>query len=213
MKTYLGILFENYPELIKSEKSIKDAINLLIRSYESENKLLIAGNGGSASDAEHIVGELMKSFVLERPLDQTTQSKILEIDHAIGQKLNSSLQSALPAIALTGHSSLTTAFNNDVDSVYSFAQQVLGYGKENDVFLGLSTSGTAENIYAAAVIAKAIGMKVIILTGKKESRLSHLADINIHAPSEETYRVQEFHLPIYHAICLELEEHFYGTDK
>ena len=108
---------------------------------------------------------------------------------------------------------MTTAFNNDVDSAFSFAQQVLGYGKESDVFLGLSTSGNAENIYAAAIVAKAVGMKVIILTGEKETRLSQLADIKIHAPSQETYRVQEFHLPIYHAICLELEEHFFGSDK
>ena len=213
MKTHLEVLLKNYPELINIEQSIKEAIDALIKSYKNKGKLLIAGNGGSASDAEHIVGELMKSFIMKRPLEERIQSKILNIDKQLGAKLNASLQTALPAIALTNHNALTTAFNNDVEADFSFAQQVLGYGEKGDVFLGISTSGTAENVYAAAVVAKALGMKVIILTGKKESRLSKLADIRIPAPSEETYRVQEYHLPIYHAICLELEKYFFNPDN
>lgn len=210
---YLENLFINYPELEKNKREIQSSVDILIEAYENDKKLLIAGNGGSAADAEHIVGELMKSFILDRPLGDDLKKGLIEVDRELGKSLSDKLQSPLTALALTGHPSLTTAFNNDVNSNYNYAQQVLGYGKVGDVFLGISTSGNSENIYAAAVVAKALGMSVLVLSGQGKGKLSKLADAAIHVPSKETYRIQEYHLPIYHAICIKLEEHFFKNDK
>ena len=170
---------------------------------------MIAGNGGSAADSEHIVGELMKGFVKRRPLSEELKQALEAADPIRGKELAEKLQGALPAIALTNHAALSSAFANDVDGVLSYAQQVNGYGRAGDVFLGISTSGNAENVMYAAVTARAKGMRVIALTGKTGGNLGAFADISIIVPEQETYKIQELHLPIYHALCLMLEERFY----
>ena len=173
-------------------------------------KLLVAGNGGSAADAEHIVGELMKGFKLPRKLDSAYAEALQQADPGLGKVLAENLQGALPSIALDGHPALTTAYMNDCEPLLCFAQQVNGFGNKEDVFLGISTSGNSKNILYAATVAKAKGMSVIGLTGQKESELSKIADICIKVPQTETYMIQELHLPVYHCLCLMLEDHFFG---
>lgn len=206
---HVDVLMERYPELEESRNDIIEAYEILKESYENGGKLLVAGNGGSAADSEHIVGELMKGFEKARTLDEGYQTKLKEVDTELGKVLATNLQGALPAIALDGHLALTTAYMNDCEPLLCFAQQVNGYGKHGDVFLGISTSGNSKNILYAAVTAKAKGMKVIGLTGKKDSKLAQLADVTIHSSQTRTYMIQEQHLPIYHCLCLMLEEKFY----
>ena len=206
---HVDVLMERYPELEESRNDIIEAYEILKESYENGGKLLVAGNGGSAADSEHIVGELMKGFEKARTLDEGYQTKLKEVDTELGEVLATNLQGALPAIALDGHLALTTAYMNDCEPLLCFAQQVNGYGQQGDVFLGISTSGNSKNILFAAVTAKAKGMKVIGLTGKKDSKLAQLADVTIHSSQTRTYMIQEQHLPIYHCLCLMLEETFY----
>jgi D-sedoheptulose 7-phosphate isomerase len=205
-----GTLIARYPQLKLCENSILEAYNILAAAYENGRKLLVAGNGGSAADSEHIVGELMKEFKLKRKVFADQAEALKAINPEMGQYLADNLQGALPAIALTGHSALSTAFMNDSESALIFAQQVNGYGKPDDVFLGISTSGNSQNVIYAAITAKARGLKVIGLTGEKDSKLSELADVCIQVPEKETYKVQELHLPVYHCLCLMLEEKFFG---
>jgi len=205
----LNELVMRYPVLGIVRDDVNKAYSLLEACYENGGKLLIAGNGGSAADAEHIVGELMKGFVKRRPLPKELKRALIDTDPIRGRELSEKLQQGLPAIALTNHAALSSAFANDVDGMLSYAQQVNGYGKEGDVFLGISTSGNSENVMYAAVTAKAKGMKVIGLTGRDGGKLAKLADVAIVVPEQETYKIQELHLPIYHALCLMLEDHFY----
>lgn len=205
----LNELVMRYPVLGIVRDDVNKAYSLLEACYENGGKLLIAGNGGSAADAEHIVGELMKGFVKRRPLPKELKRALIDTDPLRGSELSEKLQQGLPAIALTNHAALSSAFANDVDGMLSYAQQVNGYGKEGDVFLGISTSGNSENVMYAAVTAKAKGMKVIGLTGRDGGKLAKLADVAIVVPEQETYKIQELHLPIYHALCLMLEDHFY----
>ncbi|MDR2841944.1 MAG: SIS domain-containing protein [Spirochaetaceae bacterium] len=198
-------LIIRYPVLIGIEESFLRSCVVLINAFQSGKKLLVCGNGGSAADADHIVGELMKSFFLERPIDDDLKQKITAIAPTEAEAINSSLQRAYPAIALSEHTALSTAFSNDVNPNYIFAQQVLGYGKAGDVFLGISTSGNAKNVLAAAVVAKAKGLAVIGLTGKSGGKLKQYCDILLNANETETYKVQELHLPIYHCLCLAIE--------
>jgi len=170
---------------------------------------LIAGNGGSAADSEHIVGELMKAFIKPRKLDENLQSKLMAVDKKMGKVLSDNLQGALPAIAVTGHVGLSTAYLNDCNPLLSFAQQVNGYGNAGDVFFGISTSGNSENILYALVTAKAKGMKTIGLSGRDGGKMRELCDAIIIAPETETFKIQELHLPIYHALCLMLEARFF----
>lgn len=178
--------------------------------YLKGGKLLVTGNGGSAADSEHIVGELMKAFVNPRRLDDEYARALVETDLVLGKVLSENLQGALPAIALDGHLALSTAYMNDCEPLLCFAQQINGFGNTGDVFWGISTSGNSKNILFAAVAAKAKGMKVVGLTGLKESRLSQLADVCIRVPETETYMIQELHLPVYHTLCLMLEDKFFG---
>lgn len=205
----LNELVMRYPVLGIVRDDVNKAYSLLEACYENGGKLLIAGNGGSAADAEHIVGELMKGFVKRRPLPKELKRALIDTDPIRGSELSEKLQQGLPAIALTNHAALSSAFANDVDGMLSYAQQVNGYGKEGDVFLGISTSGNSENVMYAAVTAKAKGMKVIGLTGRDGGKLAKLADVAIVVPEQETYKIQELHLPIYHALCLMLEDRFY----
>ena len=172
--------------------------------------MLIAGNGGSAADAEHIVGELMKGFKNARKLNETLSKKLIAENQELGLYLSENLQGALPAIALDGHPALSTAYMNDCEPLLCFAQQVNGYGEAGDIFLGISTSGNSKNILYGAVTARAKGMKVIGLTGARDSKLKKMSDVCIKAPQTETYMIQELHLPIYHCLCLMLEDRFFG---
>ncbi len=211
MKEYrhLKELTERYPALEPESVSICRVYEMIRDAFASGGKLLIAGNGGSAADAEHIAGELMKGFVKERPVPREMAEKFREADPESGQLLADKLQGALPAFALTGQIGLSTAFLNDVDGRLVFAQQVYGYGQERDVLLAISTSGNSENVYLACVAARAKGMSVVGLTGRDGGRIGRMADASVVVPERETYKIQELHLPVYHALCLELEEYFF----
>lgn len=202
-------LVNRYPALEAVRDDIEMVYKHLVECYENGGKVLIVGNGGSAADSEHIVGELMKGFIKNRPVSAEMYEALVAVDPVRGEALAKNLQGGLPAIALTAHTSLNTAFANDRDPVMIYAQQVNGYGKPGDVFLGISTSGNAENVMYAAVTAKAKGMKVLALTGKDGGKLAKVADTSIIVPVQETYKIQELHLPIYHVLCLMLEDYFY----
>ena len=207
---HIDLLVERYPSLESAKNDIVAAYLLLEESYENGGKLLVAGNGGSAADAEHIVGELMKGFKLLRKPETDFAEKLVAENQELGSVLAENLQGALPAIALDGHPALSTAYMNDCEPLLCFAQQVNGYGKAGDVFLGISTSGNSKNVLFAATTAHAKGMKVIGLTGAKDSKLKDMSDVCIKAPQTETYMIQELHLPIYHCLCLMLEDRFYA---
>lgn len=207
---HLNHLIDRYPKLIVCRDDIEQAYHLLESAYQMERKLLVSGNGGSASDSEHIVGELMKEFKLKRKVFGEQAESLKAISPELGTVLAENLQGALPAISLTGHSALQTAFMNDAEPELVFAQQVNGYGKAGDVYLGISTSGNSKNVLYAAVTAKSKGLKVIGLTGAKDNKLMKYADVCIRVPETETYKIQELHLPVYHCLCLMLEEKFFG---
>lgn len=209
----LELLISRYKVLEPIYQDILDAYQIMEQCFLNNGKLLVVGNGGSAADAQHIVGELMKSFVLRRQLPQTYREKLCAIDQELGIALADKLEGALPAISLEGSSTLMTAWMNDTDPALCFAQQVNGLGNPQDILLCISTSGNSRNVLYAAVTAKAKGMKVIGLTGANKSKLQSLADLCVMVPAQETYLIQELHLPIYHCWCLMLEQSFFGTDN
>ena len=194
-------LFERYPKLNICKNDIENAIALMLDTYKKGGKILVCGNGGSASDADHIVGELMKGFLKERKVT----------DERIPQELRAKLQGALPAISLCAHTSLMTATINDNDADMIFAQQVYGYANENDLLIAISTSGNSKNVVSAVKVAKALGTKTLALTGKTGGMLKEMADVTICAPSTETYKIQEYHLPIYHYLCAKVEEEMFDN--
>lgn len=204
----LGALCYRIPELACCRESIEAAFERISACYRAGGKLLCCGNGGSASDCEHIAGELMKGFLKRRPLD-TTRRSALACQGLEGERLAERLQGALPCVSLTGAPALTTAFANDVDPELVFAQQIMGLGKQEDVLLAISTSGSAKNCACAVLAAKAVGMGAIALTGRGGGRLAELSDVAIRVPADETYRVQEYHLPVYHTLCAMLETAFF----
>ena len=206
---YLEELVERYPALDAVKDDVRKAYELLEACYEQGGKLLIAGNGGSCADAEHIVGELMKGFVKRREVSDSFAECLRSADEVRGAELAKKLQGGLPAIALTGHAGLSTAYLNDVDGDLIFAQQTYGYGRPGDVLIGISTSGNAKNVMCAMTVAKALGMKTIGLTGKDGGALKREADVSVVVPETETFKIQELHLPVYHALCLMLEERFF----
>ncbi len=206
---YLEHLIERYPALAVVKTEIQQTYEVLETCFASGHKLLVAGNGGSAADADHIVGELMKGFVKSRAVSEEFAKKLQMADTGRGEVLAKALQGTLPAIALHNHAALNTAVLNDIAGELLYAQQVNGYGVEGDVFLGISTSGNATDVYDAAIVAKAKGLKVVGLSGKDGGKLREIADVTIIVPEQETYKIQELHLPIYHALCLMLEERFF----
>ena len=208
-RDFLDELIERYPALTPVKEDIWNLYKTLEECYAAGGKVLIAGNGGSSADAEHIVGELMKGFKKSRSVSQEFADRLKEIDPARAVELIAKLQGGLPAISLSSHPALCTAYLNDVDGNLIVAQQVYGYGKPGDVFLGISTSGNAKNVMYAVAVAKAKGMKVAALTGKDGGKLGKAADVAVIVPEPETYKIQEFHLPIYHVLCLMLEERFF----
>lgn len=211
-QAHIDLLVERYPKLDVCRQSIEDAFITLRDCYENGGKLLVAGNGGSAADSEHIAGELMKRFEKPRPVPEDFAKKLKEVDPVLGADLAKNLEQGLMAIPLVAHEALTTAYINDVDGLGVFAQQLYGFGRRGDVFLGISTSGNSKNVLNATVVARAEGIKVIGLTGAKGGKLAEVSDVAIKAPETETYKVQECHLPIYHCLCLMLEDHFFGNN-
>lgn len=201
---FIDILMERYPALAVCKTDIRKALELMADTFHRGGKLLCCGNGGSAADCEHIVGELMKGFILPRTITPELAEQ-LEDDALAG-----ALQYGLPTISLVSQTALSTAFANDQLPSAVFAQQVLGYGKPEDLLLCISTSGNSLNCVYAAKVAKALGLKIVSLTGRKDSKLKELSDCTILAPADETYQIQEYHLPIYHCLCLAIENEFYG---
>ena len=208
-RIHVDELVLRYPALLALAPKIIAACALLVEAFAAGRKVLVCGNGGSAADADHIVGELMKGFVLKRELPPELRSKLVAQDAEMGGRLALSLQRGLPAISLTQHTALSTAFANDADSALAFAQQLLGYGVAGDVFWGISTSGNARNVLHAAVTARALGIKVLGMTGQGGGALAKFCDVCLSVPERETYKVQELHLPVYHAICLAVEATFF----
>lgn len=210
LNKHIELLLQRYPMLDAVREDIVNAYLIMEESYQKGGKLLIAGNGGSAADAEHIAGELMKRFKTPRPVSEKFAKSLKAVDAKRGAELAKNLECSLMAIPLVAHEALTTAYINDVDGLGVFAQQLFGYGREGDVFLGISTSGNSKNIMNATVVARAQGIKIIGLTGENGGELADAADVTVRVPETETYMIQELHLPIYHCWCLMLEEHFFG---
>ena len=189
-------LLNRYPSLNTCRDDIEKALNLILDTYKNGGKVLVCGNGGSAADSEHIVGELMKGFMLKRPV----------FDERIPTHLKDNLQGALPAISLPSQSAVISAFANDVAADMVYAQLVYGYAKENDLVIGISTSGNSKNVVNAVEVAKCVGASTLALTGENASRLSEICDVTIKVPESETYKVQELHLPVYHYLCAKTEQ-------
>ncbi|MEI0581298.1 SIS domain-containing protein [Brachyspira pilosicoli] len=204
-------LIERFRELEPIKDNIDSAIELIINCYKNGNKVLIAGNGGSACDSEHIAGELLKSFVKKRPIKEEIRKELLRFEE--GEYIADNLEAPLRAIALTSHMGLSTAYLNDRDPYLIFAQQLLGFGDKGDVFIAISTSGNAKNIIYACKVAKAMGIKIISFTNNNGGKLAEMADIAIKAPSKETYIAQEYHEAIYHEICIKVEGYFFKEDR
>jgi D-sedoheptulose 7-phosphate isomerase len=199
-------LLEKYPELGACAGAVYAAAGILKDAAAEGRKILICGNGGSAADADHITGELLKSFRKKRPIEKETADKLAALDRELGGDLAAKLQGGVQAISLVCHNALSTAFGNDVDPLMAFAQQTYVFGKPGDVFWGISTSGNAKNVYAAALTAKAKGLTVIGMTGKGGGKLKTVSDVCVAVPCTETFEVQELHLPVYHALCLYIED-------
>lgn len=212
-KAIINDLSLRYPSLTSCYESIVAAIEILINCYQKGNKLLTCGNGGSASDAQHIVGELMKSFVLPRKLSPIKQNNLKKMFPNSSQYLIDNLQDVLPAVSLLGETALSSAYANDNAPDLVFAQQVIGLGKEGDVLLVISTSGNSQNILYACEVAHLQKMFVIGLTGETGGKMKDLCNVLINVPSQITYKIQELHLPVYHSLCLALENEFYGEEK
>lgn len=194
------MLYERYPALAVCKNDIDKAFEMILNTYKNGGKVLVCGNGGSASDSEHIVGELMKGFMLKRPVT----------DDRIPEELRVGLQGSLPAISLPSQCAILSAFINDVDPEMMYAQLVYGYAKKEDLVIGLSTSGNSKNVVKAIEVAKCLGVKTLSMTGEKMSKLSEISDVTIRVPATETYKIQEYHLPVYHHLCAEVEKEIFG---
>lgn len=213
MKNYIQLneLVERYPQLMPVKENIGKAADSLIRCYLNGDKVLVCGNGGSSSDSDHIVGELMKGFEQKRNLVEKVRNELLHKGGERGKYLAEKLQQGLPAISLSAHSGLISAIANDTDADLIFAQQVIGYGNEGDVLLALSTSGNSQNILDAIITGKAKGLTVIGMTGETGGKMASLCDILINVPGKSTAQVQELHLPVYHVLCLIVETALFGN--
>lgn len=207
---FIITLIDRYPQLESLKSSIEKAAEALISCYGQGKKVLVCGNGGSCSDSDHIVGELMKGFENMRPVGNEMKNNLAEVAGDRGLYLAGKLQLALPAISLTAHSALITAVTNDIDTSLIFAQQVMGYGNEGDVIIGISSSGNSQNVIDALITGKAKNMTVIGLTGETGGKMKPFCDILINVPEKRTAFVQELHLPVYHVLCLMVENHYFG---
>lgn len=203
MSDILNSLIERFPALSECRNDILSAYNLMVDCYDNGGKLLCCGNGGSAADCDHLVGELMKGFLKKRPLSDSEKEKFSS------EKLASGIQKGLPAVSLCAHSALMTAFSNDESPEFVFAQQVYAYAKKNDILVAFSTSGNSENVVYAAQAAKAAGTATVAITGKTESKLSEICDVCIRIPETETYKIQELTLPVYHCLAAMVEDNYF----
>ena len=208
--TILQQVLNRYSNLVPLEESIKNATEIIINAYKNSGKVLVCGNGGSCSDADHIVGELMKSFEGHRPLESNLREGIEAVSPERGKILAGKLQQGLPALSLTVHNALITAIANDIHGDMIFAQQVTGLGNKGDVLIGLSTSGNSQNVVDAFIVAKAKGLKTIGMTGETGGRMKELCDVLINVPERRPAFVQELHLPVYHAICMMVENEIFN---
>lgn len=203
-------LLNRYSELQPLKEQVAEAAETIIETYKNGGKVLVCGNGGSCSDADHIVGELMKSFEGRRPLAKELQNELISLSPDTGKMLAEKLQQGLPAISLTVHQSLITAIANDISGEVIYAQQVVGWGNKGDVLIGLSTSGNSQNVIDAMIVARAKGLKTIGLTGETGGKMREWSDVLINVPQRRTAYVQELHLPVYHALCMIVEIEFFG---
>ncbi len=203
-------LFTKYPQLQCAASDIHAGLKLIIDTYKHKGKILVCGNGGSCADCEHIVGELMKGFLKKRSVKDKLISKLKDFSFDDKEFIAQNLQGALPAISLPSQSAIISAYANDVEPSMVYAQMVYGYGADNDLLICLSTSGNSKNVVYAAKVAKTLGIKTLAMTGNKDSCLSDICDVCIKAPSDETYQIQEYHLPIYHYLCAMTEEEFFS---
>ena len=207
----LAILEERYPVLRPLDKELREAFSMMKRCFEKGGKLLLCGNGGSSADSGHIVGELMKAFCKKRKIKPELLSQLKDLyGDTEASYFENHLEVGLPAISFSSQTALHTAFSNDQDETLFYAQCLLGYGKKEDLLFGISTSGNAKNVGYALKLAKAMGIPSILLTGKDGGSGKEYADLTIIAPSMETYQIQELHLPIYHCLCLMVEQYFFG---
>ncbi|HJO94242.1 MAG TPA: SIS domain-containing protein [Victivallales bacterium] len=210
----LNGFFQRFDELLYLKNDIKNAYSILKKCFELNSTLFVCGNGGSAADSEHIVGELMKGFLLPRKIkNKDLIGRLNDKFGKDGESITEYLQDGLRTISLTGHPGLSTAYSNDVCSEMVFAQQLYVLSRPNDVLLAITTSGNSKNVLRAVQLASASGMKIILLTGKSGGKCAEIADCSIKVPSTETYRIQEYHLPIYHILCIMLEDYFYGGES
>jgi len=204
-------LMSRYPQLEVCKADITAALDLLRSMYHAGGKLLCCGNGGSCADCEHIVGELMKSFLIMRPMTETVKTEMETLFPEDSEKFYQCMQRGIPAISLPSQVAVLSAYVNDVNPEFMYAQLVQGYGKGADVVLCISTSGNSKNVVRAAQMAKALGLKTLALTGAKDSKLSALCDVTVRVPETETFKVQELHLPVYHYLCAQLEEELFSN--
>jgi len=207
---HLAALLARHPALATVTSDVAAAFDLLRERVAGGGTVLACGNGGSAADSEHIVGELMKGFLLGRALPAADIERFETILPGEGRQLAAALQRAIPAIALTGSGALATAIANDTDPTMMFAQQLFGLGRAGDVLVAISTSGNSRNVLAAAKVARAMGVSVLGLTGRTGGKLALLCDVCIKVPADDVAAIQEYHLPVYHALCAMLEQHFFG---
>lgn len=208
--SYLDQCIDRYPALAVCRRDIEAAFGLIEKAFASGGTLLVCGNGGSAADAAHIVGELMKGFLSKRRLPEDLRARLAEADPALGPPLASALQGALPAINLAECMSLSTAFANDVSAEFAFAQAVIGYSGRGGACLGLSTSGNARNVLAALAAARATGLATVGMTGRGGGGMKDRCDVLIRVPADRTPEVQELHQPVYHCLCAMLEARFFA---
>jgi len=213
MENILKQLVARHKNLIHLKEPIRKAAELLVETYQNGGKVLVCGNGGSSADAGHIVGELMKSFEAKRPLQPEVRQKLKTQFGERGSLLVEKLQQGLPTISLSEHTSLITAISNDLGGDFIFAQQVAGYGNTGDVLLALSTSGNAQNVMDALMVARAKGLKTIGMTGETGGKLKKFCDVLINVPEKRTAFVQELHLPVYHALCMMVEKEMFGKEN
>ena len=210
MDLMLEELLTRYPALTGCCAEIVQAANMMLAAYQNGGKILVCGNGGSCADSDHIVGELMKGFLLMRNMNGEQAAQFRKALGEDAEEMIEKLQCGIPAISLPAQSAVLSAFANDVDAELMYAQLVFGYAKPGDLLIGLSTSGNSKNVVAAAKVAKAMGIATLALTGAKESKLSELCDCTVRVPEAETFKVQELHLPVYHYLCASLEQRLFG---
>jgi len=204
-------ILQGWSKLRGLANELEEAVQVTATAVQHGGTVFVCGNGGSSADAEHIVGELMKSFLLKRPATDKVKRRLREKFGIRGKYIGSGLQSGIRAMSLTWHPALTTAFSNDVDGKLAFAQQLYVLGKKGDVLIAISTSGNAENVLNACRVAWAMGIKRIGLTGAHGGQLKKLCEYCLCVPEYETYRIQELHVPLYHAFCARLEELIYDS--